>query len=129
MKKADTGIITKFSLGGTIMPTNRNQIRADAIELAVMVNKVLENIKDKNFYVEQMQKSLVLIGSNITSLRNLRDEISIVRRINIAIDACSELIFVAKLLSVEELISDEDYKIIKKNVQSIERRMISSLSD
>lgn len=111
------------------MPTNRNQIRADAVELTVLVNKVLKKIKDKNFYVEQMCKSLVTIGSNITSLRNSRDEVSIVRRMNIAIDACSELTFVAKVLSVEGQMSEEDYKTIKKNVQSLERRMLSTLSD
>ena len=111
------------------MPTNRNQIRADAVELAALINKIFGKIKGRDFYVERMYKSATLIGSNLTSLRNSRDEVSIVRRLNVAIDACSDIMFVAKLLEVESYISEDEYKLVKKSVQSIERRMIASLSD
>ena len=111
------------------MPTNRNQIRADAVELAALINKILGKIKGRDYYVERIYQSVMVIGSNLTSLRNSRDEVSIVRRLNLAIDACSEIMFAAKLLEVEGYITEDEYKLVKKSVQSIERRMISSLSD
>ena len=111
------------------MPTNRNQIRADAVELAVLVNRLICKIQGYDYYVQQMYHSVMLIGSNLTSLRNSRGEVSVVRRLNIAIDACSELMFAAKVLTVEGLIKEENYKLVKKQVQSIERRMLSSLSE
>jgi len=111
------------------MPTNRNQIRQDVVELAAQLNKICAKIKGHSFYLDHLFSSVTTIGSALTSLRNQRDELSIVRRLNVAIDACSELMFVAKVLTVEGLISEDEYKLIKKSVSSIERRMISSLSD
>lgn len=111
------------------MPTNRNQLRQDAVEFAALVNKICAKIKERSYYTERMYHAVVVIGSTLTSLRNSRDEVSLVRRLNVAIDACSEIMFVAKLLLVEKFLFEDDYKLIKKSVSSIERRMISCLSD
>ena len=111
------------------MPTNKNQLRAEAVELAALINKVLGKVKNRDYYIEQMYKSIVEIGANITSLRNPRDEIGIIRRLNMAIDACSEILFIAKVISVEGHISDDEYKLIKKSVQALERRLTAGLSD
>ena len=111
------------------MPTNRNQIRQDAVELAALVNRICGKIEGSRQYVDRMFNAVVVIGSALTSLRNSRDELSIVRRLNVAIDACSELMFVAKALVFCGDLSEDEYKLIKKSTSSIERRMTTSLSE
>ncbi len=111
------------------MSTNRNQLREEAVELAVLIGKICGSMKDGGSYAEQMLHSVTTIGSALSSLKNLRDELSIVRRMNIALDACAEVMFLAKVLLVEEKLSEENYKLLKKSVAQIERRISSSLVD
>ena len=111
------------------MPTNKNQLREDAIALAVYVAGLCDSNGDKSYYFEQMLHATATIGSALCSLKNLREEISIVRRINHAIDACSELNFASRVLHAQSKLTDDDYKKMSKLIASLEKRFIASLSE
>ena len=111
------------------MATNRNQLRDDAAELAVLVSKIFGSDAKGDTYMEKLLASVISLGSALSSLKNARDEISIVRRLNLALDACAEISFVAKVLLLEGKSTEDDYKLIKKSIGTIERRISANISE
>lgn len=111
------------------MSTNKNQLREDAISLAVFISDVKEASSNGSYYFDQMLRATSTIGSALCSLKNLREEISIIRRSNLAIDACSDLIFAARVLYAQNNLSEENFKTIKKLTGSIEKRILASLTE
>ena len=111
------------------MPTNKNQLRDDAVALAVYISELCDSMGEKNYFSEQMLHATSTMGSALCSLKNLREEISIVRRINHAIDACAELNFASRVLRAQNKLGEEDYKNLKKLIASLEKRFVSSLTE
>ena len=111
------------------MATNKNQLREDAVELALLVSSILEKVKGNSVYAERMENAAVTVGATLTSLKNPRDEVGIVRRLNVALDALCEILFAAKVLMVSGKITEETYKSLKKMIGSMERRIVAGLAD
>ena len=111
------------------MATNRNQLRDDAAEFAVLVSRLFGSDAQSDPYKEKLFASVISLGSALSSLKYSRDEISLVRRLNLALDACSEISFVSKVLLLEGKSTEENYKLVKKSIGTIERRISACLSE
>ena len=69
------------------MSGNKNQLREDAFDFAVLVADVCDSLEEKCYYIEQLVRASSTIGTCLMTLKNLRDDVSIIRRLNLALDA------------------------------------------
>lgn len=111
------------------MPTNKNLLREDAFEFALNVANICEVISDSTFYVELMLASSSAIGTCLAALKNTRDEDVILRRLSQALDLCTEFSFALKILRSQNKLNEDTYKMLKKQISSIERRITTVISE
>jgi len=111
------------------MSGNKNQLREDAFEFAVLVADICASMGEKSYYTEQMQRGAATVGACLMALKNLRDDVSIIRRLNTALDACTELMFAAKVLYAQNKLDEMSFKNVKKQCSSIERRISATISE
>lgn len=111
------------------MSNNKNQLREDALEFAVLVADICDSLDEKGYYTEQLIRASATIGTCLMSIKNLREDVSIIRRLNVALDACTELMFAAKVLYAQNKLDELSFKNIKKQASSLERRILATISE
>ena len=110
------------------MTENKNQLRDDAIEFAIQVSDLCDEIKGCSVYVNQIVRSSSSIGANIHEARYAQSKADFINKLEISLKECSETEYWLELIFRKKKITDATYKSLRNKCGSIRRRLIASIT-
>ena len=72
------------------MTDNKNQLREDAIEFAIQISDLCDEIKGCSVYVNQIVRSSSSIGANIHEAKYAQSKADFINKLEISLKECSE---------------------------------------
>lgn len=119
---------TRYNKGVRQMTDNKNQLREDAIELAIHISDLCDEIKGCSVYVNQIVRSSSSIGANIHEAKYAQSRADFVSKLEIALKESSETEYWLELLYRKKKLSDEQYNSMRNLCGSVRRRLIASIT-
>ena len=110
------------------MLDEKNKLREDAIDLAIFISDICDEIKGCSVYTNQIVRASSSIGANLFEARYAQSRADFVHKLEIALKECSETEYWLELLIRKKKITDEDYKKLKNCAGSIRSRLIASIT-
>ena len=110
------------------MVDNKNQLREDAIEFALQISDLCDEIKGCSIYVNQIVRSSSSIGANIHEAKYAQSKADFINKLEISLKECSETEFWLELLYRKNRLSDAQHKKLQNQCGSIRRRLIASVT-
>ena len=110
------------------MESNKNQLREDAIEFAIQVSDLCDNITGCHIYINQVVRSSSSIGANIHEARYAQSKADFINKLEISLKECSETEYWLELIFKKGKIDETTYKELRNKCGSIRRRLISSVT-
>ena len=110
------------------MTDNKNQLREDAIEFALLISNLCDEIKGCSVYVNQIVRSSSSIGANIHEAKYAQSKADFVSKLEISLKECSETEYWLELIFRKGKISEDIYKDMRNKCGSIRRRLIASIT-
>ena len=108
------------------MTANKNQLREDAIELAIQISNLCDEIKDCSVYVNQIVRSSSSIGANMHEAKYAQSKADFVNKLEISLKECSETEYWLELIFRKGKMAELVYKDLRNKCGSIRRRLIAS---
>ena len=108
--------------------TDKNQLREDAIELAIQISDLCEEIKNCSVYTNQIIRSSSSVGANIHEAKYAQSKADFVSKLEISLKECYETEYWLELIFRKGKISEEAYKNLRNKCGSIRRRLIKSIT-
>ena len=110
------------------MNDNKNQLREDAIELAIQISDICDEIKGCSVYINQIVRSSSSIGANIHEAKYAQSKADFIHKLEISLKECSETEYWLELIFRKKKISETIYKNMRNKCSSIRRRLIASIT-
>ena len=110
------------------MNDNKNQLREDAIEFAIQISDLCDEIKGCSVYVNQIVRSSSSIGANIHEAKYAQSKADFVNKLEISLKECSETEYWLELIFRKGKMAEATYKDLRNKCGSIRRRLISSIT-
>ena len=110
------------------MIDNKNQLREDAIEFAISLSDICEDIKGCSIYVNQIVRSSSSIGANIHEAKYAQSKADFINKLEIALKECYETEYWMELIYRKRRLSETTYKELRNKCGSIRRRLIASIT-
>ena len=110
------------------MNDNKNMLREDAIDFAIEISDLCDEIKGCSVYTTQLIRASSSIGANIHEARYAESRADFIHKLEIALKECSESEYWIELLYRKKKFTDEQYKDFIKLAGSIRRRLIASIT-
>lgn len=110
------------------MEQNKNQLREESIEFAIVVSDVCDNIKGCSVYINQLLRSSSSIGANIHEAKYAQSRADFIHKLEIALKESSETDYWLEIIYRKEKISEQTYKQLKNNCGIIRRKLIASIT-
>ena len=110
------------------MTDNKNQLREDAIEFAIQISDLCDEIKGCSVYVNQIVRSSSSIGANIHEAKYAQSREDFVHKLEIALKESSETDYWLDFMYRKNKIDEAQYKKLKNNCGTIRRKLISSIT-
>ena len=110
------------------MTDNKNQLREDAIEFAIQISDLCDEIKGCSVYVNQIVRSSSSIGANIHEAKYAQSKADFINKLEISLKECSETEYWLELISRKGKMSESKYKDLRNKCGSIRRRLIASIT-
>ena len=110
------------------MSDSKNQLREDAIELAIQISDLCDEIKGCSVYVNQIIRSSSSIGANLHEAKYAKSRSDFINKLEISLKECSETEYWLELIFRKGKISEQIYKELRNKCGSIRRRLISSIT-
>jgi four helix bundle protein len=117
-----------LTAGGRIMPENKNQLREDTINFAIMVSDTCDGIKGCSVFVNQLLRSSSSIGANLHEARYAQSRADFISKLEIALKESSETDYWLELLFRKKKLTDEQYRNLRGFCGSIRRKLIASVT-
>ena len=108
------------------MTDNKNQLREDAIEFAIQISDLCDEIKGCSVYVNQIVRSS--IGANIHEAKYAQSKADFINKLEISLKECSETEYWLELIFRKGKMSEVTYKELRNKCGSIRRRLIASIT-
>ena len=80
------------------MLDERNKLREDAIDLAISISDICDEIKGCSVYTDQIVRASSSIGANLFEARYAQSRADFVHKLEIALKECSETEYWLELL-------------------------------
>ncbi|MGN0789677.1 MAG: four helix bundle protein [Christensenellales bacterium] len=106
----------------------KKSIKELAIELAVNVTELCDNVKAKAVYSNQLLRSCSSIGANAYEARYAQSRADFISKMEIALKECYETDYWLELLYRIGTLSAEQYKLVSNKCGTIRRKLISSIT-
>ena len=106
----------------------KNQLREDAIEFAIRISDLCDEIKGCSVYINQIIRSSSSIGANIHEARYAQSKADFIHKLEISLKECSETEYWLELLFRKGKIIEGIYKDLRNHCGSIRRRLIASIT-
>ena len=110
------------------MEHNKNQLREESIEFAIMVSDVCDEIKGCSVYVNQLLRSSSSIGANIHEAKYAQSRADFIHKLELALKESSETEYWLELLFKKQKINENEYSAVKNKCGSIRRKLIASVT-
>ena len=110
------------------MIDNKNQLREDAIEFAIQISDLCDEIKGCSVYVNQIVRSSSSIGANIHEAKYAQSKADFINKLEISLKECSETEYWLELIFRKGKMTETTYKDLRNKCGSIRRRLISSIT-
>ena len=110
------------------MTDNKNQLREDAIEFAIQISDLCDEIKGCSVYVNQIVRSSSSIGANIHEAKYAQSKADFINKLEISLKECSETEYWLELIFRKGKITESAYKDLRSKCGSIRRRLIASIT-
>lgn len=110
------------------MTDNKNQLREDAIEFAIQISDLCDEIKCCSVYVNQIVRSSSSIGANIHEAKYAQSKADFINKLEISLKECSETEYWLELIFRKGKMSEPTYKDLRNKCGSIRRRLIASIT-
>jgi four helix bundle protein len=110
------------------MNDSKNQLREDAIEFAIEISDLCDEMKGCSVYLNQIVRSSSSIGANIHEARYVQSRADFVNKLGISLKECSETEYWLELIFRKGKMTEATYRALKNKCGSIRRRLISSIT-
>lgn len=110
------------------MEGNKNQLREDAIEFAILISDLCDEIKGCSVYANQIVRSSSSIGANIHEAKYAQSKADFISKLEISLKECSETEYWLELILRKGKITEAVYKDLRNKCGSIRRRLIASIT-
>ena len=110
------------------MAENRNQLREDCIDFAIMVSDICDEIKGCSVYVNQLLKCSSSIGANLHEAKYAQSRADFIHKLEIALKEAYESEYWLELLKRKDKLSQEQYVQLLSKCGTIRRRLIASVT-
>ena len=110
------------------MNDNKNQLREDAIEFAIQISDLCDEIKGCSVYVNQIVRSASSIGANIHEANYAQSKADFISKLQIALKECYETEYWLELIFRKGKMTELTYKDLRNKSGSIRRRLIASIT-
>ena len=110
------------------MNDTKNRLREDAIELAIQISDLCDEIKGCSVYVNQIVRSSSSVGANIHEAKYAQSKADFIHKLEISLKECSEREYWLELIFRKGKISEVTYKDLRNQCGSIRRRLIASIT-
>ena len=107
---------------------NKNQLRKDAIELAIQLSDLCDEIKGCSVYVNQIVRSSSSIGANIHEAKYAQSKADFISKLEISLKESAETEYWLELIFRKGKITESIYKDLRNKCGSIRRRLIASIT-
>ena len=106
----------------------KQSIKELAIELAVEITELCENVKAKAVYANQLLRSCSSIGANTHEAKYAHSKADFICKMEIALKECYETEYWLELLFRIGTFSIEQYKSVNDKCGTIRRKLIASIT-
>ena len=110
------------------MTEAKNQLREDAIEFAIQISDLCDDIKGCYDYVHQLIRSSSSVGANIHEAKYAQSKADFISKLEISLKECSETEYWLELLFRKGKMAENAYKDLRNMCGSIRRRLIASIT-
>ncbi len=110
------------------MNDSKNQLREDAIEIAIEISDLCDEIRGCSVYVNQIVRSSSSIGANIHEAKYAQSKADFVSKLEIALKECSETEYWIELIFRKGKMTQETYNDLRNKCGSVRRRLIASVT-
>ena len=101
------------------MNKNKNKLREDAIEFAIQISDLCDEIKGCSVYITQIVRSSSSIGANIHEARYAQSKADFINKLEISLKESSETEYWLELIFRKGKISEETYVWLRNRCGSI----------
>ena len=102
--------------------------RKDAIEFAIQISDLCDEIKGCSVYVSQIVRSSSSIGANIHEAKYAQSKADFINKLEISLKECSETEYWLELIFRKGKMPEPTYKDLRNKCGSIRRRLIASIT-
>ena len=110
------------------MTDNKNQLREDAIEFAIQISDLCDEIKGCSVYVNQIVRSSSSIGANIHEAKYAQSKADFINKFHIALKECGETEYWIEMLVGSNAISEPTAKELLQECGVIRRMLVKSIT-
>ena len=110
------------------MTDNKNQLREDAIEFAIQISDLCDEIKGCSVYINQIVRSSSSIGANIHEAKYAQSKADFINKLEISLKECSETEYWLELIFRKGKMGETTHKDLRNKCGSIRRRLIASIT-
>lgn len=110
------------------MDENKNLLREEAIDFAILTSDICENIKGCHIYINQLIKSSSSIGANLHEAKYTQSKLDFINKLEIALKECAESEYWIEILSRKQKLTDDESKQLKQKSGAIRRKLIASIT-
>ena len=105
------------------MTDNKNQLREDAIEFAIQISDLCDEIKGCSVYINQIVRSSSSIGANIHEAKYAQSKADFISKMSIALKEAVETNYWLRLLQASEYLSETEFSSIYRDCRELEKML------
>ena len=110
------------------MTDNKNQLREDAIELAIQISDLCDEIKGCSAYVNQIVRSSSSIGANIHEANYAASKADFINKFHIALKECGKTEYWIEMFVGSNAISEQTAKELLQECGVIRHMLVKSIT-
>lgn len=110
------------------MNENKNQLREESIDFAILISDMCDEIKGCSVFINQLLRCSSSIGANIHEARYAQSRADFISKLEIALKESSETDYWLELLYRKNKLSQEQYTFLRNKCGTIRRKLIASIT-
>lgn len=109
------------------MDNTKNQLREDALDFAIAISDLCDNISGCTVYKNQLIRSSSSIGANVFEARYAQSSADFISKLEIALKESYETEYWLELLHRKKAITQKEFDYLRNQCGTIRRRLIASV--
>ena len=110
------------------MAAEKNQLREETIDFAILVSDICDEITGCHVYVNQLLRCSSSIGANLHEAKYAQSRADFISKLEISLKESSETEYWLELLYRKNKLSTEQYTCLRNKCGTIRRKLIASVT-